>query len=54
MKRFVVDEEGQGMTEYAVILALIVAIAVGLTLTLGDKITAIFTRIGAKLDTFTF
>ena len=47
------EEEGQGMTEYGLILGVIVVIAVGVMFAFGDKITAIFTRTGEKLDTVT-
>lgn len=50
MKRLVREEEGQGMVEYALIIALIAIVAaVGLT-ALGPKIDAMFDAISAKLN----
>jgi pilus assembly protein Flp/PilA len=47
--RFVKDEEGQGMVEYGLILAL-VAVAVVLALTsLGEGLGTLFTNIGGKI-----
>lgn len=49
MKRLVVEEEGQGMVEYALIIALVALVAaVGLG-TLGPKINDMFDAIKAKL-----
>lgn len=44
------EEEGQGMTEYGLILGLIVVIGVAVMAAFGPQITAIFTRTGAELD----
>lgn len=49
MKRFLVEEDGQGMAEYGLIL-LLVAIAVVTTLTaLGTEISNVFTEIKDEL-----
>jgi pilus assembly protein Flp/PilA len=50
MRRLVQEEEGQGMVEYALIIALIAVVAaVGLT-ALGPKIDAMFDAIALKLN----
>lgn len=49
-KRFIRNEDGQGMTEYAVILALIVIIAVTLVLGLQEQLDPLFTRIVERLS----
>ncbi|MEA5048973.1 MAG: Flp family type IVb pilin [Eubacteriales bacterium] len=49
MKRFFVNEEGQGLVEYGLIIALVaVVVIVGLTL-LGGKANTLFTDISNKL-----
>lgn len=49
MKRLVREEEGQGMVEYALIIALIALVAaVGLGV-LGPKIDTMFDNIAAKI-----
>ena len=47
------EQKGQGIVEYALILAFVVAIAAGLTNAGGikDKVSAIFTQVGNTLDT---
>ena len=40
------DEEGQGLAEYALILALIAIIAIAALIFLGDQIAAILSEIG--------
>ena len=42
------DEEGQGLAEYALILALIAIIAIAALLFLGGQISAILSTIGAR------
>lgn len=46
------EQKGQGIVEYALILAFVVAIAAGLTNAGGikDKVSAIFTQVGTTLD----
>ena len=39
------NEEGQTLTEYALILVLIAVVVIGLVATLGDQIGAVFTEI---------
>ena len=45
-------KKGQGMVEYALILAFVVVLALALTNTGGiaDKIKAVFTNVGSALD----
>jgi pilus assembly protein Flp/PilA len=42
-------EEGQTLAEYALILALIAVVVVGVLLTLGGKISSIFSSISSSL-----
>ena len=51
LKRFVVEEEGQGLTEYALILGLVVlGIWVAVSATgLSSGITGLFTNVNAEL-----
>lgn len=51
IKRFIMDEEGQGMVEYGLIIALV---AIGLIVAIGllkDNLVAIFNKVGATLGT---
>ncbi|HNX75611.1 MAG TPA: Flp family type IVb pilin [Candidatus Rifleibacterium sp.] len=51
IRRFVREEEGQGLVEYALIIALIAIVAIaGLTLA-GTKVSGMFTSISGKLTT---
>lgn len=43
------DEEGQGLAEYALILALIAIIAITALIFLGEQIADILSQIGAQL-----
>mgnify|MGYP003573597154 CR=1 FL=1 len=43
------DEEGQGLAEYALILALIAIIAIAALIFLGDEIAEILSTIGASI-----
>ena len=43
------DEEGQGLAEYALILALIAIIAIAALIFLGTQISTILSRIGASV-----
>ena len=49
LKKFFKDESGQGMVEYALIIALIAVIVIGAVSLLGDNIGAIFDRISGEL-----
>jgi pilus assembly protein Flp/PilA len=43
------DEEGQGLAEYALILALIAIVAIGALLLLGGAISGILSNVGNSL-----
>jgi len=43
------DEEGQGMVEYGLIIALVAVVVIGALALLGPKISAIFTKAGSSL-----
>jgi len=43
------DEEGQGLAEYALILALIAIIAIAALIFLGDQIADILSQIGEQI-----
>jgi pilus assembly protein Flp/PilA len=47
--RFLRDEEGQGLAEYALILVLIAVVVIGALTILGDEIKDVFNRITGKL-----
>ena len=49
VKQFVVSEDGPTATEYAVMLALIVVVALTAITLLGSKVTAAFTSINDAL-----
>ncbi|MEH7094849.1 Flp family type IVb pilin [Neobacillus vireti] len=48
-KALVVEEQGQGMTEYGLILGLVALAAVVALTTMGGKIKDLFTNAGDKL-----
>ena len=50
MKKFLADENGQGMVEYGLIIALIAVVVITALSTLGTKVTGIFNTAGSKLD----
>ena len=47
--RFDGDDEGQGLAEYALILALIAIVAIAALLFLGGQISGILSTIGAQI-----
>ena len=47
--RFLRDEEGQGLAEYALILVLIAIVVIGTLTFLGEGIEGVFNKIGGKL-----
>ena len=51
VKSFLVSEDGPTATEYAVMLALIIVVALTAISTLGEKVDEIFTDIESELDT---
>ena len=48
--RLLKEEEGQGMTEYGLILGLIVAVAVAVFAFFGPQIKAVFKKSGDAID----
>lgn len=49
MKAFIRDEEGATATEYAVMLALIIVIALGAISALGEKVSSTFADIESNM-----
>ncbi len=49
LRSFVRDEEGATATEYAVMLALIIVIALGAITALGEKVSSTFASVTAQL-----
>jgi len=45
------DEDGQGMTEYVIILVAIAVVCIAITVTFGGKIKALFEAADAEIDT---
>ena len=52
-KKLVKDEAGQGLVEYALIIALIAVIAIVAVRALGGSISGLFTKTSNQLDTAT-
>jgi len=50
MKRLVKEEEGQGMVEYGLILALISIVVITVLTNIGTNLTTKFTTIKEELD----
>jgi len=53
LKRLWSEEEGQGMTEYGLIIALVALAVIGALGLLGPKIAQVFTNINNELPTTT-
>lgn len=51
LKKLLLSEEGQGMTEYGLILALIAVAAIAVLILLGPKIVGFFQRASDEIDT---
>ncbi|SFK04940.1 pilus assembly protein Flp/PilA [Halobacillus dabanensis] len=51
IKGLFIEEEGQGMTEYGLILGLIAVGVITVLITLGDQIKQVFTDLTSKLPT---
>jgi pilus assembly protein Flp/PilA len=51
IKEFLKDEQGQDIVEYSLLLVLIGAAAVFVLTTMGQSITAIFSKINTRLTT---
>ena len=49
LKRFLVNEDGPTATEYAVMLALIIIVAIGAITLLGQKVSSMFGAVNTKL-----
>lgn len=49
MKRFLMDEEGQGMVEYGLIIGLIAVVAIAGLAILGPKVSDMFSGISENL-----
>ena len=45
----VMDEKGQGMVEYALILVLVSVVAIAILTTVGTDVVSVFTKIAAAL-----
>jgi len=43
------NEEGQALVEYALLLALIAVVSIGILTTLGTNVSTIFSKVNAKL-----
>jgi pilus assembly protein Flp/PilA len=50
LKRFFYEEDGQGMVEYGLILALVSVAVILILTTLGTNLTDIFTTVAGKLQ----
>jgi pilus assembly protein Flp/PilA len=50
VRNLVVAEEGQGMTEYGLVLGVIAIAVVGILVTMRGKITTLFTKADSLLD----
>ena len=50
IKRFLREEDGPTATEYAVMLALIIVVAIASVSVLGSKVEGIFTNLNEQLD----
>ena len=50
VRRFFTEESGQGMTEYALILALVSIVAIAALVLMGDSIQEIFAQITGSLE----
>ena len=50
MKKFLMNEEGQGMVEYGLIIALVAVVVIGAITLLGNGITNTFTKATGNLN----
>lgn len=51
IKRYIREEEGQGLVEYALIIGLIAVVAIAALTASGGSISGIFTSISTQLST---
>jgi pilus assembly protein Flp/PilA len=49
LRSFFAKEEGQGLVEYALILALIAIVVIGVLQVIGQRASATFNRVGTTL-----
>ncbi len=49
MKKFLMNEEGQGMVEYGLIIALVAVVVIGAIALLGNGVKNTFTKITGNL-----
>ena len=47
---FLIDENGQGMVEYALLIGLVAVISIIVIFLMGDKIKALFNKANKALD----
>lgn len=50
VRRFVAEEEGAALVEYGILVALIAVVAIIVIATVGNKISAKFSEVAAKLN----
>lgn len=50
MKKFWMDESGQGMVEYGLIIALIAVVAIAAVKLVGTRVDGIFNKVGDELN----
>lgn len=50
LRNLVTDEEGQGMVEYGLLLALIAVVVIAALVALGPKVAGIFEEVEGKLN----
>lgn len=50
MKKFLKDENGQGMVEYGLIIALVAVVVIAALALLGPKIKGIFDNVNSEID----
>ncbi len=51
--RFLKEEEGQGMTEYGLIIALVAIVVIGALVALGGNLTNVFTKASSTVGNAT-
>ena len=50
LKHLVAEETGQGMAEYALILAFVAIVVVGALTTMGEKLEHLFSSVGGEFE----